>query len=117
MMGVCNVSSGARAMVAEIIEAKKDEIAALCREYHVRSLWIFGSATTDRFNPETSDIDLLVDLGEYDDDVARRYFRLRRELVELTGFDVDLVSIGGLHKNPVRDEILNSRIRVYDARM
>jgi predicted nucleotidyltransferase len=50
-------------MVAEIITQHTDEIAALCRMYRVRRLYLFGSATTDQFDPETSDFDFLVDLG------------------------------------------------------
>ncbi len=49
----------------EIIAAKLDEIAGLCRRHHVRRLAVFGSAArgTD-FSPDTSDIDLLVEFGE-----------------------------------------------------
>ena len=36
-----------------------EPIRALCEEYHVRELALFGSARTERFRPD-SDIDLLV---------------------------------------------------------
>jgi predicted nucleotidyltransferase len=105
-------------MVAEIIEQKKIEIAALCRKYGVRSLWVFGSAATGSFNPDTSDVDFLVDLGDYSSDYASRFFTLRRELESLAGRPVDLVSIGGIEgkRDPFVNEVQSTRVRLYDAR-
>ena len=37
-------------------------IAALCEQYGMAHLELFGSATGPEFNPESSDIDFLVDL-------------------------------------------------------
>ncbi len=102
-------------MVVAVIEEKKDEIAALCREYGVRSLWVFGSATTDRFDPETSDIDFLVDLGEFSSDYGARYFDFRRTLGALFERDVDLQTVAGLRHGWFRDEVVSTRVRVYDA--
>ncbi|MBF9253121.1 nucleotidyltransferase domain-containing protein [Pontibacter sp. 172403-2] len=34
----------------------------LCRSHQVRYLYAFGSSVTDRFDKETSDIDLLVEI-------------------------------------------------------
>jgi len=41
------------------IAEKREEIAALCRQHHVRRLSVFGSAARDDFDPATSDIDVL----------------------------------------------------------
>ncbi len=43
-----------------LIAQKLPEIAALCKKYRVATMYLFGSATTDRFNDE-SDIDLLTE--------------------------------------------------------
>ncbi len=48
-------------MLAAIIEDNRDAIAALCRKHRVRALWVFGSATTEAWDPASSDIDFLVD--------------------------------------------------------
>jgi hypothetical protein len=37
----------------------RDAVAVLCRRFGVRRLAIFGSAVTDRFNEERSDVDFL----------------------------------------------------------
>ena len=105
-------------MVAEIIEQKKDEIAALCRKHKVRALWVFGSATTDAFDPETSDLDFLVDLGDYSSDYASRFFGLRLDLETVTSRSVDLLSIGGFtgEGDGFRDRVESTRVSLYDAR-
>ena len=43
-----------------VIESKMPELRALCEKYHVARLELFGSATTDEWNPQTSDFDFLV---------------------------------------------------------
>lgn len=102
-------------MVAEIIEQKKDEISDLCRKHRVRALWVFGSATTDAWDPETSDIDFLVDLGEYDDEVAERYLTFADELEHLVGRRIDLISVGGLRrKRRLREELERTRVPIYE---
>lgn len=74
---------------------------ALCREYHVTRLALFGSAARDDCAVNHSDIDLLVefapgtDLGPW----MARFFELRDRLEELLGRQVDLVMAQGIH-NP-----------------
>jgi predicted nucleotidyltransferase len=77
----------------------RDAIADLCRQYGVRRLSVFGSALTDRFDAERSDVDFLV---EFPDEVPHRfdaYFDLKQALEALVGRPVDLVEVGAL-KNP-----------------
>jgi len=40
----------------DLIEKHRAEIEALCREFGVSRLELFGSAATDEFDPDTSDI-------------------------------------------------------------
>jgi predicted nucleotidyltransferase len=47
------------------VAARKAEIEAICRRFHVRRLDLFGSAARDDFDPARSDIDFLV---EYEPD-------------------------------------------------
>jgi predicted nucleotidyltransferase len=103
-------------MVAEIIEQKKTEIAALCRKYGVRSLWVFGSAATGAFNPDTSDVDFLVDLGEYDAHVHRRYFGLCAALEDLLNRSVDIVTVRSIENPYFREELEETRVLVYGPR-
>jgi len=70
-----------------IIANHSPALRQLCERFGVRRLEIFGSATTDGFDPNRSDLDLLV---EYDHDARRdpyeRYFGLLEAFEEL--FDV-----------------------------
>lgn len=43
------------------IEQNLDAIHALCREYGVARLEVFGSAATGELDPNQSDIDFLID--------------------------------------------------------
>jgi predicted nucleotidyltransferase len=106
-------SEGVGRMVAEIIKEKKHEIAALCRKHGVRALWVFGSAATGAFHPESSDIDFLVDMGEYDERVHRRFFGLLHELEELTGRSVDLLTVKSIDNPYLMEELEETRRLVY----
>lgn len=44
-----------------LIEQHKEAIRALCREFGVKRLELFGSAATDEFDPDRSDVDFLVE--------------------------------------------------------
>ena len=77
---------------------------------------MFGSATSDRFDPETSDLDFLV---EYEKDARgvrfRDHFGLKFELEALFGRDVDLIE-DGASKNPYfLKSIAKDRVVLYAA--
>ena len=72
------------------IENHREEIAALCEEYGIKKLEVFGSVVTGEFDPERSDVDFLVEYSEdFDYD---RYFDLKEALEVLLGREVQLVS-------------------------
>ncbi|HEV2066409.1 MAG TPA: nucleotidyltransferase domain-containing protein, partial [Thermomicrobiales bacterium] len=76
-----------------LIEDNREAIAELCERYGVRRLAVFGSAAKGTFDPATSDIDFLVDLGDYDDRVGRRYMRLIVGLEDLLGRRADVTTV------------------------
>ena len=82
------------------IDQHRAELSELCRRYGVMSLSLFGSATRDDFDPESSDYDFLVHFealppGQY----ADAYFGLLEALEGLLGRPVDLVVASAI-KNP-----------------
>lgn len=102
--------------MTQILEQNRDALVRLCKKYHVTALDVFGSATTGDFNPETSDLDFLV---EFDSTVKSNrfdtFFDLLEELKELFKRPVDLVEPGGL-RNPYFIESVNqTRRRIYAA--
>ena len=73
-------------------------IRSLAREFGVARLEVFGSVTTDAFDPKSSDIDFLVEYpADYDrGPLYRRHFALQRALATLIGHPVDLVEMDAL---------------------
>jgi predicted nucleotidyltransferase len=100
-----------------LIEEHLEEIAALCREFGVARLEVFGSAATGAFDPERSDVDFLVeyapetDLGPW----IGRHFDLRDRLAEVFGRPVDLVMARAPRNPYVRRSIDASRRLLYAA--
>ncbi len=50
----------------ELIQYKMDDFLTLCKTYNVKNLYAFGSSATERFQEDTSDIDLLIELQNQD---------------------------------------------------
>ncbi len=79
---------------------------ALCRKFHVRSLVLFGSANTDAFDPDQSDIDLIAEYEElHGPDRVNAYFGFKDALEHLFGRSVDLLT-----KQPIRNPYLRRSI-------
>ncbi len=99
------------------IANRKAEIAGICRRYQVSRLEVFGSAArgTD-FDPETSDVDFLVEFEPPTlPGISRRYAGLTRELRTVLGREVDLLRIGTIENEYLREAIDQSRELVYAA--
>ena len=100
----------------QLIESNREELLSLCRRFHVKRLDLFGSAASDKFNPETSDLDFLVSLQEMDfGEYADAYFGLLEGLQELFHRHIDLVMESAI-KNPYfRQEVEKTRMLLYAA--
>lgn len=100
----------------KLIEDKIPDLIALCKTHRVESFAIFGSAAKDAMH-EDSDLDFLVQFSDEIDvlDYADKYFEFLKQLENLTGKKVDLVSKKSL-KNPILiDEIERSKVELYAA--
>ena len=80
-------------MIAPLVSEHLDDIAELCRRYHVQRLDLFGSAATERFDSDTSDLDFLVsyrpDAGP--DPWFSQHLALQAAIAQLLDRPVDLV--------------------------
>jgi uncharacterized protein len=100
-------------IIAEHLEA----IRALCREFGVARLEVFGSVCTPEFDPERSDVDFLV---EYPPDYefgpwAARYLALQEALANLLGRKVDLVMTRAVRKKYFLQSANQTRQLLYAA--
>jgi len=88
----------------------------LCQEHHGRRLSVFGSAVRDDFDPESSDIDFLV---EFDPvpmiHLARNYFSLANALTDLLGRKVDLVEPAAIKNLFLKNSVDLSQELLYAA--
>lgn len=73
------------------IDVPRERIAAFCRKWKVVELALFGSVLRDDFGPD-SDVDVLVSFASDARWSLLDESRMERELAELLGRSVDLVS-------------------------
>ena len=101
------------------VDLPEREIAALCDQYQVADLAIFGSALRDDFRPD-SDVDFLV-VFKNDTDYGPWMSRLtgfQAELSKVLGRPVDVVSRAGIEQSENyirRRHILESARTIYVA--
>lgn len=94
----------------------KGELARLCARFAVQRLELFGSAATGAFDPERSDIDFLVELGEATGMTPfQQYFGLKESLESLFGRSVDLVMVGAPQNRHFLASMNRSRRLLYAA--
>ena len=100
----------------EIIKTKKAELAEICSKRRVKRLALFGSATRDDFDPQSSDLDFLVEfLPMPPAQHADSYFGLQEDLERLFSMPVDLVESPPIRNPYFREAIENTQVVLYEA--
>ena len=75
-----------------LIENYKHELQRLCERYDIKTMYVFGSATSSDFN-ESSDIDILISFKEIPfEKYTDNYFELHEKLEQLFNRKVDLLT-------------------------
>ncbi|MBN8507861.1 MAG: nucleotidyltransferase domain-containing protein [Burkholderiales bacterium] len=98
----------ARPTLAQPLLDHQEALEGLCRAHGVDRLEVFGSAADGRFDPQRSDIDLIVSfVPDAPGSRAERYFALADALEQLLGRHVDLLT-----DQPIRNPYLR---RAVDA--
>lgn len=82
--------------MVEFVRERLPEVQELCRRFRVKELQLFGSAYEGTFDPDKSDVDLIVVMGSPDN---ASYFGLLDALESLFGRKVDLLEKQAI-KNP-----------------
>jgi predicted nucleotidyltransferase len=98
-----------------LIEQHHAAIEALCRQYGLQRLELFGSAAREDFNAGKSDVDFFYEFDSNPNRLADRFFGLQNDLEALLGVKVDLVSSRDA-TNPYFLEVANrNRVTLYAA--
>ena len=100
--------------MSPIVATKRQEIAELCRRFHVRRLDVFGSAARGTDFTDTSDIDFLVEYEpEHAPPAFADFLALQDSLSALLGREVDLVMEGAVRNPYVRASIDRARVNLH----
>jgi predicted nucleotidyltransferase len=94
------------------IAVDRDKLASFCRARGIRKLSLFGSVLRDDFDPQRSDIDVLVEM----EPTARtgfRFFGYGDELASIVGHRVDFNTPAMLSRY-FRDEVLREALPLYE---
>lgn len=99
----------------KLIELNIQKIIDVCKRYHVRKLWVFGSILTDRFSKD-SDVDFCVDFDWTKIPLlesSNNFFGFIDALEKLLQRKVDLTDDSAV-KNPYfREELNQTRQLIY----
>ncbi len=100
-----------------LIEQQRDAIRALCQQYGVRRLDLFGSAATGAFDEETSDLDFVATFADTrSPGYADRYLGFAEALETLFGRPVDVITERAIRNPYFRQAVEASRQPIYDER-
>lgn len=92
-----------------------NELNDLCRQYDIKSMYVFGSVCTEKFNAE-SDIDILISFKDISiEKYTDNYFELHYKLEGLFGRKVDLLTERSLSNPYLIESIEETKRLLYAA--
>ncbi len=103
--------------ISSIIKEHNTSLIALCKKYGVERLYVFGSVAKGKFNPDTSDIDFIVELEELSPlEKGERLLSLWSELESLFQRKVDLLTDKPIVNPYFRKSVEKSKSLIYERR-
>jgi predicted nucleotidyltransferase len=101
-------------MQSELYAVNEVSLKQLCCRHGVSKLRLFGSVLRGDFDPERSDVDVLVEFLPGQHQGLFKLLALEKELTDLFGRKVDLNTPGSLSKYFRDDAVASSQV-LYDA--
>jgi predicted nucleotidyltransferase len=103
-------------MLTDEIAKRREDFENLCADHKVKFLYAFGSSITDRFDPDKSDIDLLVEIDDNDPiERGEKLISLWDMFEQFFNKKVDLLTDSSV-KNPfLRKSIDATKVLIYDG--
>jgi uncharacterized protein len=101
--------------MSPLIEDNLEEIGRLCRLHGVRKLEVFGSILREDFDPDRSDVDVLVEFEPQAASSFANFLQLKEALEDLFARRVDLVELRAIRNRRLRHYIEQSKSPIYAA--
>jgi predicted nucleotidyltransferase len=96
-----------------IVEQNIEQVSKLLKQYHVNTMYLFGSVLTCNFSP-TSDIDFLVNFGQVKpENYFDNYIGLKSDLEHFFNRSVDLVEEKTVRNPVLRRSIDRNKKLIY----
>ena len=105
-------------MIASIVKNNLSPITEACKKYKVKSLYLFGSATSENFTQE-SDLDFLIEYfkdAEGMPEAPFDYFDFLFSLENITGKKIDLVVKEAVRNSYFKKSLEEQKILIYEQR-
>ncbi|HBH24976.1 MAG TPA: DNA polymerase subunit beta [Cytophagales bacterium] len=103
-------------IISDEISKRLDDFKVVCSNHGVRYLYAFGSSVTDKFDSETSDIDLLVEIDDPDPiERGEKLISLWDTFEDFFHRKVDLLTDSSIRNPFLRKSIDSTKILIYDG--
>jgi predicted nucleotidyltransferase len=103
-------------LIGDEISKQKTVFRTLCQQHKVKYLYAFGSATTTKFNTQSSDIDLIVEIEEPDPiERGEKLMSLWDTFENFFNRKVDLLTDSSIRNPYLRKSIDSTKILIYDG--
>jgi uncharacterized protein len=103
-------------IIRDQISKKKNDFILLCKSHNVKYLYAFGSSTNERFDPKSSDIDLLVEIDSPDPlDRGEKLLSLWDLFENFFNRKVDLLTESSIRNPYLKKSIESTKVLIYDG--
>ena len=104
-------------IIKEEILKQKSDFRTLCKNHKVRYLYAFGSSTTDKFDANSSDIDLLVEIDDPDPiERGEKLLSLWDSFELFFHRKVDMLTDSSIRNPYLRKSIDSTKVLIYDGK-
>ncbi len=112
-----NVIKENSAGLPKIIEQNFEQLINVCHRYGVKRMYAFGSVITDRFDPEKSDLDFVIEMEQMPPLIrGEKLIALWEALEDLFAKKIDLITEQPI-KNPyLRANVNRTKRLIYDRK-
>ena len=103
-------------IIRDEISKKQNDFTLLCTTHKVKYLYAFGSSISEKFDPERSDIDLLVEIDSKDPlDRGEKLMSLWDLFEDFFNRKVDLLTDSSIRNPFLRKSIDSTKVLIYDG--